>query len=83
MLVITPLSIRMSPEVGLIQGLLDLTPTEARVAQAIACGAQLHEIASNFGVKIGTIRTHTKAIFAKTGTSRQAELALLLSGAVL
>jgi DNA-binding CsgD family transcriptional regulator len=83
MLVITPLSGGTSPHIGLIQGLLDLTATEARVAQAIARGAQPQEIALSLGVKIGTIRTHMKAIFAKTGTSRQAELALLLSGAVL
>jgi DNA-binding CsgD family transcriptional regulator len=65
------------------QGLLDLTATEARVAQAIASGAQPQEIALSLGVKIGTIRSHMKTIFAKTGTSRQAELALLLTGAVL
>ena len=83
MLVITPLSGGASPSIGLIQGLLDLTATEARVAQAIASGAQPQEIALSLGVKIGTIRSHMKTIFAKTGTSRQAELALLLTGAVL
>ncbi|MBB4196336.1 hypothetical protein CCR94_20785 [Rhodoblastus sphagnicola] len=83
LLVVTALSVAVSPEAGLIQGLLDLTPAEARVAQAIASGAQPAEIAVKLGVSVGTVRTHIKAIFAKTGTSRQVELALLLSGAVL
>jgi DNA-binding CsgD family transcriptional regulator len=83
MLVITALSAGASPQAALIQALFDLTPAEARVAQAIAGGAQPAEIAKQQGVRIETVRTQMKGVFAKTGTARQAELALLLSGAVL
>jgi DNA-binding CsgD family transcriptional regulator len=83
MLVITDLSAGASPQASLIQGLFDLTPSEARVAQAIAAGAQPTDIARQHGVGIDTVRTQMKGVFAKTGTSRQAELALLLTGAVL
>jgi len=82
-LVITAVSTWAAPEAALIQGLFDLTPAEARVAQAIAGGAQPADIARQQGVGVDTVRTHMKGVFAKTGTSRQAELALLLSGAVL
>lgn len=83
MLVITELAAWASPQAALIQGLFDLTPSEARVAQAIAAGAQPADIARQQGVGVDTVRTHMKGVFAKTGTSRQAELALLLRGAVL
>ena len=83
MLVITDISAGASPQAALIQGLFDLTPSEARVAQAIAAGVQPADIARRQGVGIDTVRTHMKGVFAKTGTSRQAELALLLTGAVL
>jgi len=83
MLVITELAAWATPQAALIQGLFDLTPSEARVAQAIAAGAQPADIARQQGVGVDTVRTHMKGVFAKTGTSRQAELALLLTGAVL
>ena len=83
MLVITDLSAGTSPQAALIQGLFDLTPAEARVAQAIASSVQPVDISRQHGISVGTVRTHMKAVFAKTGTSRQAELALLLTGAVL
>jgi DNA-binding CsgD family transcriptional regulator len=83
MLAVTPLSSWASPPAALIQGLFDLTPSEARVAQAIAAGDQPADIARRQGVCVDTVRSHMKGVFAKTGTSRQAELALLLSGAVL
>jgi DNA-binding CsgD family transcriptional regulator len=41
------------------------------------------EIAGRHGVSIGTVRTHLKSAFAKTGTTRQAELAILLSRTTL
>jgi DNA-binding CsgD family transcriptional regulator len=83
MLVVTTLSAAASPQAALIQSLFDLTPTEARVAQAIAGGVQPAEIARRQGVSVDTVRTHMKGVFAKTGTSRQVELALLLGGAAL
>ena len=37
------------------------------------------EIAEAAGVSIGTVRSHMKALFSKTGTHRQAELVALLT----
>jgi DNA-binding CsgD family transcriptional regulator len=83
MLVVTALTAGNAVDAALIQGLFDLTPAEARVAQAIGKGAQLTEIARAHSVSVETIRTQLRSIFAKTGVSRQTELALLLSGAAL
>jgi DNA-binding CsgD family transcriptional regulator len=38
-------------------------------------------MAASYGLSRETVRTQLKSVMAKTGTSRQAELALLLSGA--
>ena len=61
------------------QEVFDLTPAEARVADCLRQGSSLREIAQRLLVGEGTIRNHLKAIFAKTGTSRQAQLAAFLS----
>jgi DNA-binding CsgD family transcriptional regulator len=57
-----------------------LTKAEARLALYLADGASLPSMAQAFDVKLTTIRSQLQQVFAKTGTSRQAELvALLLS----
>ena len=57
-----------------------LTKAEARLASYLADGASLPSMAQAFDVKLTTIRSQLQQVFAKTGTSRQAELvALLLS----
>ena len=57
-----------------------LTKAEARLASYLADGASLASMAQAFDVKLTTIRSQLQQVFAKTGTSRQAELvALLLS----
>jgi DNA-binding CsgD family transcriptional regulator len=55
-----------------------LTRTEREVARCVADGDSLQEVARRLGVTLATIRTHLRSIFAKTGTSRQAELVRLL-----
>jgi DNA-binding CsgD family transcriptional regulator len=67
------------PNTDLIQALFDMTPAEARVARAIALGKSPAEIASSSGLALATIRTQLKHIFQKTSTTRQSELASLLS----
>jgi len=67
------------PSQGLLQQIFGLTRREAHVAIRLICGLTLHEMAKESGVSVGTIRAQTKAIFAKTGTSRQAELVGLLT----
>jgi DNA-binding CsgD family transcriptional regulator len=83
MLVMTELNQAPGIEATLIQGLFDLTPAEARIAQAIVSGLQVKEIAKRHGVSMGTVRLQVKSVLAKTGTSRQLELVRLLSGAAL
>lgn len=55
-----------------------LTPTEARVAIALAQGHAPEEIATLFGIGLGTVRTHLKSTMAKTGTNRQSQLVALV-----
>jgi DNA-binding CsgD family transcriptional regulator len=83
LLIVTELTIGAAPSAGLLQGLFDLTPAEARVARAIAAGRPAAEIARAHGVSAETVRTQLRAIFSKTGVSRQVELVRLLSGATL
>jgi DNA-binding CsgD family transcriptional regulator len=67
------------PAAALLQQAFGLTPAEARLAAKLAAGATLPEISLSETVSRETLRSRLKAIFDKTGTSRQAELALLLS----
>jgi DNA-binding CsgD family transcriptional regulator len=66
------------PEGDLLQALFDLTPTEAQIARQIAQGMSAKEVAVAVGMSHETARTHLKAIFQKTDTRRQSELAMLL-----
>lgn len=79
-LVITPVSASSAPTAAILVALFDLTPSEARVARAIAEGSSLEQIATRYAVSVATVRTQTKSVFQKTGTHRQAELAALLAG---
>lgn len=56
-----------------------LTTAEARLAGEIARGDSLAEIAERHHVTYGTTRSQLRAIFSKTQTHRQAELAALWS----
>jgi DNA-binding CsgD family transcriptional regulator len=67
------------PPATLLIEVFRLTPSEARVAIAIAAGRQLAEIAADRGVKIETVRVHSKIVFSKTQTRGQAELTSLLT----
>ncbi len=67
----------------LMQGLFDLTPAEARVARGLTNGHTVGTLADVHGVTSATIRTQLKAIFAKTGTARQADLVAMLTGAAI
>jgi DNA-binding CsgD family transcriptional regulator len=67
------------PRYDMLADMFGLTPAEARVAAGIAAGRRLVEIAADGGVKITTVQTHSKAVFGKTGTRGQAELAMLLT----
>lgn len=55
-----------------------LSRVEASLAAAVAAGVDLALIAKRRGVSIETVRTQMRAIYAKTETTRQAELAALV-----
>jgi len=76
-IVATPVAAGAGPDAGLIAGLFDLTPAEARLAAVIAGG----HAALRLGVTEATARTTLKRILAKTGTRRQADLVGLLKSA--
>lgn len=62
----------------LLRSVFHLTPTEARLALAIAEGSTPAEAAELLGISVLTARTHLKRIFHKTATTRQAELVRLV-----
>jgi len=61
-----------------LQTLFDLTPTESRIAAAMARGRSVEAIAANQHASLQTVRKQVKAIFAKTGTHRQAECVAMI-----
>lgn len=62
-----------------LQELFGLRRSEAIVAAQLGCGLAPHEIARACGIGIATVRSHVKQLYQKTGTSRQAQLAVLLA----
>ncbi|MGY3133807.1 DNA-binding CsgD family transcriptional regulator [Bradyrhizobium sp. USDA 4501] len=82
-LVLTTVSQQAIAATQVIQGLFDLTPAEAHVAHGIAAGKTVDAIAMEVGVAVGTVRQQLKAVFGKTGVSRQAELVGMLVGSAL
>jgi DNA-binding CsgD family transcriptional regulator len=69
---------RRTPEATL-RGAFHLTQAEARLASQLASGASLDTVCERLGIVKETGRNQLKSIFAKTGTSRQAELVLLIA----
>lgn len=69
----------------LLQRLFGLTPTEGRVLERIVAGRSPEEVAADLGVGLTTVRSHLKALFAKTGANKQSDLIqkVLLSPAYL
>jgi DNA-binding CsgD family transcriptional regulator len=59
-----------------------LTPTQAHLARLLCDGKNLEECALELNNRMHTVKTQLKAIYAKTGVRRQAELVAML-GAVL
>jgi len=57
-----------------------LTPTELRVLLAIVEVGGVPEVAATLGVAEGTVKSHLKGVYAKTGATRQADLVKLVAG---
>jgi len=68
-----------APSAALLARVYGLSRAEALVAQGIAQGESLEEVATRLQIKITTARSQLGSIFAKTGTRRQAKLVVLLS----
>jgi DNA-binding CsgD family transcriptional regulator len=63
---------------SLVQALFDLTPAELGVAQGIANGRTVVEMAAASGRSVHTVRNQLKNAMEKTGSHRQVDLALLV-----
>jgi DNA-binding CsgD family transcriptional regulator len=80
LMVVTPVTIPEAPLTHILTGLFDLTPAEAKVARGIASGLNVEALAAQLNLSPATVRNQLNAVLSKTGTRRQAELTLLLSG---
>ena len=67
------------PSSAVLQKMFGLTAAETSLAIQLTRGGSLAEIARAQGISITTARTQLSSIFAKTNTSRQAELVALLA----
>lgn len=83
LLLITPVAADRAPSLELMRSLFDLTVSEARVASGLATGKSLEAIASEGDVAITTVRSQLRRVLEKTGCTRQAEVAALLSSVAL
>jgi len=61
------------------RALFRLTPAEAHVAAKLAAGLGPQAVAEATGVAVGTVRTHVRRIFEKSGVRTQVELVALLA----
>jgi DNA-binding CsgD family transcriptional regulator len=80
LVLLTPVTAPSAPLTEVLTGLFDLTPAEAKVARGISVGRSVEQLAASHGISRETIRSQLKSLMMKTGTSRQVELAVLLSG---
>jgi DNA-binding CsgD family transcriptional regulator len=69
---------RSAAPVAVLVKLFGFTPTEAQLALALANGLNLEEAARSLGMSRNTARAHLRAVFAKTGISRQGALVRLI-----
>ena len=61
-----------------LRQLYSLTLSESRLAEKLASGQRLEEVAQELGVRPSTARSHLRSIFRKTGCERQSDLTRLL-----
>ena len=62
--------------------LFDFTPAETQLALQLADGLALEEAADELGISKNTARAHLRAVFSKTGVTRQATLVRMLLSSV-
>ncbi len=66
--------------IEIMRTMFDLTIAEAQIAILIAQGDSPQSIAEALSISINTVRSHLKAVFAKTRTSSQTALGALVNG---
>jgi len=71
------------PAHDIARQMFDFTPAEAHLAIELLNGLSLDEAAGKLGILRNTGRAHLRAIFSKTGVSRQSELVRVLLNGVL
>lgn len=72
---------RTQSQAETLMRLFALTPAEARLAAGLGTGATMVEVADALGIGRETARSHLRSVFAKTGTTRQAELVRIIGRA--
>ncbi|MFT4614829.1 MAG: DNA-binding CsgD family transcriptional regulator [Bacteroidia bacterium] len=72
----------IEPERQAVVSLFGLTPTEARLSLYLAKGQTLDEAAQGMQVSRNTARAHLRAVFSKTGVTRQSGLVRLILSSV-
>lgn len=84
LLLVDRLTERAAPSDTILGALFDLTPAEARVAATLVQNRGRHkQVAGILGVSPETVKSHSKAIYQKTGLSGVIELASVLGGLML
>lgn len=66
-----------------IAELFSLSSSEARIALALSRGLTISETAAEYGLAIETVRSHSKAIYAKTGARGLPDLVRIMMRSVL
>lgn len=75
-----PLGRRRIASARQLISMFGLSAAEARLARALCHGDTLDEFARAQGVKIPTVKTQLRSVFAKTQTDRQVTLVTLIAG---
>jgi DNA-binding CsgD family transcriptional regulator len=78
LLSVAPRTRAVSLDPMVVSAMFELTPAETRIAIALAQGDDLAAIAQALHLSLATVRSQLKAIFAKSGVHRQADLVQLL-----
>jgi DNA-binding CsgD family transcriptional regulator len=78
-LLLTDLRSLARPDALRLSAGFGLTAAEARLAARLASGDGINAAAIALGISHETVRTQLSAVFAKTNTHRQAELAALVT----
>lgn len=79
LVVVSLLERKAAPLPALLNGLFDLSPAEARLVGELASGMTPRDITTARGVSMATVRAQVRAILAKTGLPRIADLSQLLA----